>query len=244
MSTATTERAGTGGTGNSLVAVNFKGSIKKYYYWVSDKWQVAVGDEIVVISPSSGETVVLVVELMSSLRPESHQNHKRARDFYRRHTKKPAAIIEEFVPDASARFDAFERLEARALHQHYDDAFRYTYMNGSNNLKRDEMAACQQHMIRMREFMATPPVFLVESSRLVNFNKTPKETTVNIENKTYIDGINIVDLSDDQLFQKIAAAEAQIAVLKKIENKPEKLTQKIVQMGLDIQQLVKLIDAR
>lgn len=79
----------------------------------------------------------------------------------------------------------------------------------------------------------------------IQITETPKEpTAMNIENQTLINGQNIKNLTDDQLFDLIAAEEAKIKALRAIENKPQKLKDRLNKMQADIDHLIRLIDER
>lgn len=79
----------------------------------------------------------------------------------------------------------------------------------------------------------------------IQITETPKEpTAMNIENQTLINGQNIKNLTDDQLFDLIADEEAKIKALRAIENKPQKLKDRLNKMQADIDHLIRLIDER
>lgn len=71
-----------------------------------------------------------------------------------------------------------------------------------------------------------------------------KETIMEIQHQTLVNGRNIKDMTDDQLFDLIADEEAKIKALRAIENKPQKLKDRINKMQADIEHLIKLIDER
>lgn len=80
--------------------------------------------------------------------------------------------------------------------------------------------------------------------------KPPTETkdeimsNPNIETKTFIGGVDAVNLSDDQIFDAIAKVEKQIATLSGVLNKPKKLVAKIEALRDDVQALVDFVDSR
>lgn len=83
------------------------------------------------------------------------------------------------------------------------------------------------------------------AEQAIQITETPKEpTAMNIENQTLINGQNIKNLTDDQLFDLIADEEAKIKALRAIENKPQKLKDRLNKMQADIDHLIRLIDER
>lgn len=69
-------------------------------------------------------------------------------------------------------------------------------------------------------------------------------TMIAIENRTYINDINAADMTDDQVFLKIADLEKEMAKLEAIKNKPQKLLGRINDMQVAITKLVKYVDER
>ena len=69
-------------------------------------------------------------------------------------------------------------------------------------------------------------------------------THATIETKTFIEGIDAANLSDEQVFKKIASLENSIKVWSAIENKPKKLDALIEQTKADIKALVAYVDGR
>lgn len=65
-----------------------------------------------------------------------------------------------------------------------------------------------------------------------------------IETKTFIEGIDAANLSDEQIFKKIASLEISIKTWGAIENKPKKLDAMIEQTKADITALVSYVDGR
>lgn len=75
---------------------------------------------------------------------------------------------------------------------------------------------------------------------------TNKDTPMKIEitNATYVNGKNVDDMSDAQVFETIRNAEVEIASLEKIENKPRALSYRIDDLRQGITDLIALVDAR
>ena len=69
-------------------------------------------------------------------------------------------------------------------------------------------------------------------------------THATIETKTFIEGIDAANLSDEQVFKKIASLESSIKAWGAIENKPQKLNALIEQTKADINALVSYVDGR
>lgn len=65
-----------------------------------------------------------------------------------------------------------------------------------------------------------------------------------IETQILIDGIDAKNYTDDQLFEKIRAAEAEIARLEALKTKPKALSQRITELNTGIVQLVAYMDGR
>lgn len=72
----------------------------------------------------------------------------------------------------------------------------------------------------------------------------PTMTHATIETKTFIEGIDAANLSDEQVFKKIASLENSIKTWGAIENKPQKLNALIEQTKADINALVSYVDGR
>lgn len=75
--------------------------------------------------------------------------------------------------------------------------------------------------------------------------KKEPETMKSIEiiKKTLINGTDITTMSDNDLFTKIAQAEAEVKALEEIEAKPKKLVARITEIKKSITDLVKLMDS-
>ncbi len=75
-----------------------------------------------------------------------------------------------------------------------------------------------------------------------------KETTMNpqtiIETKVFIFGGDAINLSDDQIFDRISEIEHQISKLEAIKEKPKKLSTKIKKMKEAIAELITYVDER
>lgn len=72
----------------------------------------------------------------------------------------------------------------------------------------------------------------------------PTMTHATIETKTFIEGIDAANMSDEQIFKKIANLENSIKAWSAIENKPKKLDALIEQTKADIKALVAYVDGR
>ncbi len=72
----------------------------------------------------------------------------------------------------------------------------------------------------------------------------PTMTHATIETKTFIEGIDAANMSDEQIFKKIASLEISIKTWGAIENKPKKLDAMIEQTKADIKALVSYVDGR
>lgn len=71
-----------------------------------------------------------------------------------------------------------------------------------------------------------------------------EDTMIAIENRTYINDTNAADMTDDQVFTKIADLERDMAKLEAIKNKPQKMVKRIGEMQDAITKLVKYVDER
>ena len=67
---------------------------------------------------------------------------------------------------------------------------------------------------------------------------------LNITTKTLINGDDIAKKSDDELFEAIAQAEAEIAKLNAIQSKPKALVAKVDELKAGIAALVSHMDAK
>jgi len=86
-----------------------------------------------------------------------------------------------------------------------------------------------------------------EAPARIHESNEPKEEltmTANIETKTFIQGEDAANLSDGQIFDKIAKIEAKIDSLNKIVTKPKKLEKVIADLHGDIEKLVVFVDSR
>ena len=67
---------------------------------------------------------------------------------------------------------------------------------------------------------------------------------ITVETRTFVNGVDAKQLSDDNIFAKIAEAEAEIERLNKIKRKPKALQARIDALTAGIDALVALSDAR
>lgn len=77
----------------------------------------------------------------------------------------------------------------------------------------------------------------------------PEEQTMNakaieITTKTYVNGQDIADMSDAQIYELLASEEMKIKELEKIENKPKRLRAEIERRSEGILALVKYLDEK
>lgn len=81
-------------------------------------------------------------------------------------------------------------------------------------------------------------------------NKEPEmsllktENSIKVEKQTLLNGTKIESYSDESLYNIIAAAEAKVAELEKIQNKPKRLVKEIESRRADIQTLVDYLDSK
>lgn len=68
--------------------------------------------------------------------------------------------------------------------------------------------------------------------------------TIKITNLTLVNGQDISKLSDDEIFDLIAATEKEIDKLEAIGTKPAKLVKKIDELKTAVRQLADLCDSR
>lgn len=102
--------------------------------------------------------------------------------------------------------------------------------------------ARERQALKEKEAHIQHTIALISPLQLDSIPKEP--TAMNIENQTLINGQNIKNLTDDQLFDLIADEEAKIKALRAIENKPQKLKDRLNKMQADIDHLIRLIDER
>lgn len=79
----------------------------------------------------------------------------------------------------------------------------------------------------------------------------PKETTMTkavttptIATRTFIQGVDAANMTDDDIFKKIREIEQQIADLDAINAKPKKLVARIEALQEDVKKLVEYVDSR
>jgi hypothetical protein len=97
------------------------------------------------------------------------------------------------------------------------------------------------------EYSSPKPFGRVSPNTIVIDDLQPEEkdtTMIEIKSITYINGTAVEDLTDDQIFGKIAQAEDEIAKLKTIKAKSEKIKAKIAEIQASITGLVEIVDAR
>lgn len=88
-----------------------------------------------------------------------------------------------------------------------------------------------------------PPITL-------NLSKTPQEnemtpnSSVAVQSITYVFGVPEDQVSDAQIFERIASIELTMAELGKIKAKSSKISEKIASYKADIAALVAIVDAR
>lgn len=90
--------------------------------------------------------------------------------------------------------------------------------------------------------------FIKEESPIMNLDTACKSSTETnhplIETRIYINGRIAADMTDEQIFGAIRAAESKIASYKDIVSKPEKLKALLAKMQEEITELVKYVDGR
>ena len=212
--TATPTRAGTMTHDYEIAACKFANYPKHYHYWVPKAWNLQPGDVIKVSAPSGFATVVRSGEVSPT------GAHKLALGLHRR--AKPKIVMDDWPTDPPSRITLVGKEDMLADMKIFADG-----------PMPDQLAYYRQ---AFRDRMNTPP----EWAKTL----TPKDTTMEIQNQTLVNGRNIKDMTDDQLFDLIAAEEAKIKALRAIENKPQKLKDRINKMQADIETLIKLIDER
>lgn len=219
---ASTHRKGTCPPDHDVASVTFDNHSpnsppKHYHYWVPKRWNTQPGDKLCVfVSEREAFKTVTVRDMHSACEFEGTE-HKRA------------ASITPLAPKRSPAGPpppiTFIRDEA---------------MIADMKIFADEPAGFDQmayYRQAFRDRMNTPP----ERAKTLT-SKEP--TAMNIENQTLVNGQNIKNLTDDQLFDLIAKEEAAIKALRAIENKPQKLKDRINKMQADIEHLIRLIDER
>jgi len=87
-------------------------------------------------------------------------------------------------------------------------------------------------------FIAHPPLI-----QLTKEEAQMKPSDI-ISTKTIVFGTDAADMSDDQVFDSIRRVEMEIKNLILVDNKPQKLIDRIAEMRLQVAQLVKYVDAR
>lgn len=125
-----------------------------------------------------------------------------------------------------ARFDRTTTFKAshEAVHRQLE-AYAEAMIYGSGQLKIDT-----QDYERFR--------INVDGTRTFN-----KEQEMKVETKHFLNGRDIATLSDDELFQAIAAVEKNIKTLEEIENKPKRLVAKIEELRSGLKTLIEYLDS-
>jgi hypothetical protein len=67
---------------------------------------------------------------------------------------------------------------------------------------------------------------------------------IRIERKTFVDGVDVTTMTDDQLFERIRECEAEINSLEAVENKPLALAKKIYAIKAAVADIVVICNAR
>lgn len=90
--------------------------------------------------------------------------------------------------------------------------------------------------------------FVEEESPTMNPDTACKSSTETnhplIETRIYVNGRIAADMTDEQIFSAIRAAESKIVSYKDIVSKPEKLKALLAKMQEEITELVKYVDSR
>ena len=68
--------------------------------------------------------------------------------------------------------------------------------------------------------------------------------SIKIENKTFINGQDSKNISDDQIFDMIRGQEDAIKGLNQLDNKPQTLIDRVASMRKDVAALVAFVDQR
>lgn len=218
--TATPTRAGTMTHDYEVAACKFANYPKHYHYWVPKAWNLQPGDVIKVSAPSGFATVVHSGEVIPT------GAHKLALGLHKRAEPKPI-VMDEWPTDPPSRITLVGKEDMIADMKVFTDG-----------PMPDQMAYYRQ------AFAATGTTRTGRWAGAPLDSNIPKDTTMEIQNQTLVNGRNIKDMTDDQLFDLIAAEEAKIKALRAIENKPQKLKDRINKMQADIETLIKLIDER
>lgn len=100
------------------------------------------------------------------------------------------------------------------------------------------------NMVRYDPFTNTYTRRQTKPKALPTQPEEPTMTHATIETKTFIEGIDAANMSDEQIFKKIANLENSIKAWSAIENKPKKLDALIEQTKADIKALVAYVDGR
>lgn len=74
--------------------------------------------------------------------------------------------------------------------------------------------------------------------------ETIMSTQINIKNVTFINGVDVTDMTDAQLIEAIKKVEAEIATLKAVGVKSTKIAAKITEAEATLAKVVEILDAR
>ena len=90
---------------------------------------------------------------------------------------------------------------------------------------------------------ADPAAFLAAFTQPPTKTKgAPMSTQIKIEQKTFLNGIDVKSFSDAQLIEKIEQAEAEIARLKNVKTQSTKIKARIAELETGATQLASLLD--
>ena len=234
---ASTHRKGPCPPDHDVASVTFDNAnpnttAKRYHYWVPKKWNAQPGDKLHVFVSERGELKNVTVRDMHFAGDFTGREHKLAVSIT--HTAprapKPAppigVVMDDWPPEPPAPIVMLPTCVA-------DKPAGFVYY---------------PQALDTRCITGVPPELLgtTPTGRWPHTIPAaqPKDTAMEIQNQTLINGRNIKDMTDDQLFDLIAAEEAKIKALRAIENKPQKLKDRINKMQKDIETLIQLIDER
>lgn len=208
---------------------------KRYHYWVPKKWNAQPGDKLKVFVSERTELKTVTVRDMHFACEFDGCDHKLALSIAR-----TAPKVTGFEPPVTIVMDDWLKGEWP------NDGITDPKLSDRTA---DQMAYYRQAFERVRRITEVPPELrgTTRTGRWAGApldSNIPKDTAMEIQNQTLVNGRNIKDMTDDQLFDLIAAEEAKIKALRAIENKPQKLKDRINKMQADIETLIKLIDER
>jgi len=108
----------------------------------------------------------------------------------------------------------------------------------------DERKEMEIYFARRFDGAETEVTSEVQTATQLNQEDIMNTTTPAIESKVFIFGQESKNVSDDQIFDRVAALEAQIEQLDKTQNKSKKLAAKIEALHADIKALNDFVDSR